>query len=313
MKQHIDRWNGGSGREFVHRLVASGRSGNGFSVSESPFGTSECGLLDLRGLRLPEKAELRRVSFAPANFCASSFKRVWFEGCDFRDSVLDSVSFQKVAEHGNSFTNCVLLKASFREAAIGYKGSRFQRCTFDRTDFSRAVFIRPEFDECAFYHCKLDEADLNGSSFNRCRFVGELRRVWFRGSFAHPNDVGRYGRPRHNNMVEVSFENASLRAVTFSNDCDLSSVFPPTDGRHALVDGWRGKLTDLELQCGSWPEHQRKAALAFASTNLVHAQTQNWSIINRDDLENEFGEETAGLIWRALAASPDSDRHSAVT
>lgn len=307
MKQLGTRWQIAAGKDFVDRLTLMGRSGNGFSVSESPFGVTEDGLLDLRGLRITEKAELRRVAFSHADFGAASWKGAWLERCTFTNAKFDGAGFQKIAEHGNEFIDCSFLKSSFREAALGYKGSSFQRCTFDGVDFNRAVFVRPEFDGCAFYHCKLDGCDLNGSSFEQCRFVGSLRNVWFRGGFAHPNDVSRYGQPRANQMTDVSFESACLRDVTFSNGCNLASVKPPTDGHHELIARWPEKLKDLQGRAQGWPSAASNAANAFAATNLVHARTQDWFILNRDDLDDEFGSEVAGLIWRSLAATPDSE------
>lgn len=304
MKKLGTRWQEGIGKEFVGRLVTVGRSGNGFSVSESPFGATAQGVLDFRGLQLSQKAELRRVSFAHSDFGASVFKGIWLERCVFSDSIFEAASFQKVAEHGSTFTNCNFLKSSFRNAVIGFRGTRFDRCTFDAVDFRETGFIRPEFDDCAFYHCKLDGCDLNGASFERCRFVGALNEVWFRGGFRHPNEVERYGQPRLNKMLNVSFESAVLREVTFSNECDLSTVHPPVDDRHALFDHWPDRLSNLQAQCASWPKNQGLAATAFATTNLVHARTQDWFLLNRDDLQNEFGEETATRIWDTLITAP---------
>lgn len=306
MKHLGTRWQEAAGKDFVDRLVFEGRSGNGLHIAESPFGTVSDGRLDLRGLRLDEKTELRRIVFSPADFGAASWKGIWLERSIFNECSFEGATFQKVADHGNLFTNCTFLKCSFREAALGYKGSRFEACTFDSTDFHRAVFIRPEFDTCTFYRCKLDRCDLNGSSFERCRFVGILREVWFRGGFAHPNDLSRYGQPRANQMTEVSFESACLRDVTFSNGCDLASVMLPSDGHHKLIAQWPEKLGNLRNVAQSWPAVASKAASAFAATNMVHARTQDWFILNSDDLTDEFGSEVADLIWQSLASSPDS-------
>lgn len=304
MKELEARWQQDAGKEFVERLASAGRSGNGHSVLESPFGATARGALDLRGLRLSERTELRRVSFAPSDFGRASFKGIWLQGCVFNDSAFDSASLQEIAEHHNTFENCNFLKASFRGAAIGYRGSRFVRCTFDAVDFRRAVFVRPEFDDCAFYHCRLDGCDLNAASFERCRFVGAINAVWFRGGFACPDDVASYGDPRPNKMTQVSFESAVLRDVTFSNRCDLSTLHAPQDGRHALVGSWPGRLSSLQQRCAAWPEDQRKAALAFATSHRVHAQTQDWFVLNRDDLHTEFGDETARRIWQAVTTDP---------
>lgn len=72
MKQLGTRWQNAAGRDFVDRLNLMGRSGDGFNVSESPFGVTDDGLLDLRGLRVAEKSVLRRVAFGPADFGAAT-------------------------------------------------------------------------------------------------------------------------------------------------------------------------------------------------------------------------------------------------
>ena len=306
MKKLDTRWQDAAGKDFVDRLISMGRSGNGYTISESPFGDTEEGILDLRGLRLSEKTRLRRVTFSPADFGSATWKGIWLERCSFSKTKFCEVSFQTVAEHGNEFIDCTFFKSSFREAAIGYKGSRFQSCSFESVIFTRAVFVRPEFDGCAFYRCKFDGCDLNGSSFERCRFVGTLRDVWFRGDFAHPNDVSRYGQPRKNRMAEVSFESACLRDVTFSNDCELKTVKLPADGHHKLITQWPSKLRNLQEQAEKWPGTIGKAATVFAVMHLVHAITQDCYILNRDDLEAQFGNEATDLIWRAIAAPADN-------
>lgn len=302
MKDFGPRWQDAAGTDFIDRLISMGRSGSGFSVSESPFGFTESGLLDLRGLRIARRIELRRVTFAPADFEDVSFEGLWFERCAFNNAKFDRANFQSISEHGNEFIGCIFLKSSFRGAAIGFRGSHFESCSFECVNFRKAVFVRPEFDGCEFYRCKFDGCDLNGSSFERCRFVGALRDVWFRGGFAHPDDVSQYGIPRVNLMAEVSFECASLRDVTFSNGCDLSSVKVPSDERHKLVGRWPEKLRSLQVQSKKWSAAARDAADVFAATNLTHARGQEWFILNRDDLEVEFGDEVADLIWKSFSS-----------
>jgi uncharacterized protein YjbI with pentapeptide repeats len=258
-------------------------------------------------LRLPEKTELRKVIFAASDFGAALWNGIWLQRCFFDKSIFDKASVQKIADHGNLFTNCTFSKASFREAVIGFKGSQFQNCTFDRVDFRRAGFIRPEFSGCIFSHCRLDGCDLNGSSFERCEFVGPLNEVWFRGGFPHPNDVSQYGDPRPNQMLDVSFEKARLRDVFFSNSCVLSSVKLPDDGRCMLVSQWQEKLVRLQNELERWPQVAKEAGCAFVSTNLVHARIQNWFIVNRDDLEAEFGSDVAIRIWSTIAMFDEQD------
>ena len=304
MKRFKTRWQEGGGKEFVDRLVYMGRSGNGFNVLESPFGMTEDGLLDFRGLCLPETAELRRVSFGPADFSASSWARVWLERSRFDRADFAGASFQVIGDHGNEFLSCRFSRTSFRGGVLGYRGSRFVSCAFDRADFSRALFVRPEFDDCEFRDCKLNGCDFNGASFERCRFMGELRDVWFRGGFALPADMSEYGVPRANRMTDVSFEGACLREATFSNGCDLSSVRIPKDGYHQLCAQWSQRLKILQEIARTWGPEARSAGSAFAAIHLVHARTQDWFILNRRDLDEEYGRDVADLIWQSLVGTP---------
>lgn len=300
MRRFKTRWQDGDGKQFVDRLVFMGRSGNGFGVSESPFGLTEAGLLDFRGLCLPETAELRRVSFGPADFGSSSWGRIWLERSRFDRADFAGASFQMIGDHGNEFLSCRFSRTSFREGVLGYRGSRYVSCAFDGADFARALFVRPEFDDCEFRDCKLNGCDFNGASFERCRFLGEVRNVWFRGGFALPDDVSSFGVPRANCMTCVDFWGACLHETTFSNGCDLSSVKLPTDGSHGLFGQWSQRLRILTESARSWSAEARVAGIGFATIHLVHARTQDWYILNRMDLDEEYGCEVAELIWQSL-------------
>ena len=307
MKHFEARWEVAAGKEFVDHLILMGHSGNGFEVTESPFGVTEDSRLDLRGFRMPGNPQLRRVTFRPTDFGAASMKRVWLERCSFSDSSFIGADFHGVKEHGSDFTNCLFTNCSFRAAAIGYRGSRFVKCVFDRVNFNRAIFVRPEFDDCVFDHCKLDGCDFNASSFEKSCFIGELYDVWFRGGFASPDDVAKHGRPRANQMVGVSFEKALLSDLTFSDGCELASVKIPLDGRYLLVERWRDKLETLRERLSDLEDAEAKLISLFVSTYSIHARTQDWMILNRDDIEDTYGQGVTNLIWQGLASTPDTD------
>lgn len=300
MKRFDSRWREGVGKCFVDALVLQGRSGNGFGVHESPFGTTEGGLLDLRGLEVPSRTQLRRVVFSPADFSGSNWGRVWLERSSFEDSVFDSSRLLSASDHGNSFSKCRFLRASFRDAKVGYLGSRYRECVFDRTDFRGAGFIRPEYDSCTFSDCRLDGVDFNGASFEFCSFSGLLTNVWFRGGFWSSYCLQEFGQPRKNRMQGVSFERACLRGATFSDGCSLETVIPPSDNRHLLVTHWLSRLLRLEAEVQSWPQPSRAQGDLFVKVSITHARNQDQFILNRDDIVSIFGAEAAELIWSSL-------------
>ena len=223
--------------------------------------------------------ELRRVTFGPADFSAASLCRFWIERCAFSGSTFGGTDLGNVSEHGSEFRDCRFVKSSFRNAHLGYRGSRFVNTIFEGVDFTRAGFLRPEFDDCVFSRCKLDGCDFNGSSFARCRFTGRLRDVWFRGGFSHQDQVSSYGQPRPNRMVDVSFEHAILQESTFSDHCDLSTVRIPADGRHALIGRWAERLKDLQEKARLWPEAATRAGDTFAGVHLAPARSQDWFLL----------------------------------
>jgi len=299
------RWESEPGRAFIDMLSRWGRSGNGYEIKESPFGmVADSGLLDVRGLTLPDLTELRRITFRSADFTGAVFKRTRLELSVFSDSSFDTCSLRSIAELGDTFENCSFRKANFRDAVLGYMGSRFRRCVFEQTDFIQTGFIRPEFDDSLFDSCRFSGADFNGGSFERCEFRGEMRGVWFRGGFPAPAIAERWGTPRPNTMTSVSFQKAKLIDATFSNQCDLSSVVPPDDGRHALFDRWPERIKAVFEQSRGWPEPCREAAEVFSTSHEGHARTQDWYLVGLDDLMNQHGKDSGQRVWQALLTSP---------
>lgn len=299
------RWSTGRALAFVENLCRWGRSGNGYEINESPFGVfPETGRLDFRGLVLPERTDLRRITFRQADFTGAVLKQAWFELSKFIEGCFDHSSLQLLTERGNSFEKCSFRGTNFRRALIGaYRGSRFVQCHFEGADFIQTGFGRPEFDECCFENCTFNGVNFNGASFERCEFCGEVRGVWFHGGFQYKSDLENYGSPRPNRMTSVSFQRARLIDVTFSDGCDLCSAIPPEDGRHKIFDRWLERIKFVFEQSRAWPEPYRKEGEAFYTSFEPHAATQNWYLIGIDALMNLHGREAGKKLWEALVAS----------
>jgi fluoroquinolone resistance protein len=304
------RWNSDAGRSFVEKLIRAGRSGNGYEIRESPFGTlNATGQLDLRGLALPERTELRRVTCSSADFAAAVFKRAWIENSAFTDSSFDNCLLQMMGEKINIFDNCTFRSANLRRAVLGYNGSRFRQCQFVRADFIQAGFIRAEFDDCYFDSCTFSGVDFWASSFVKCEFRGDLRGVWFHGEYAVPSYIEQLANARRNKMERVSFEHARLLDVTFSDQCDLSTVIPPTDGRHALLDRWPQRINSVYHRSRDWPEPCQKEGELFFKAFEAHAKKQDWYLLGIDDLVNRHGKLPGIKIWEVLISAPFNLAH----
>ena len=299
------RWNTDPGCAFVKHLEGLGRSGHGYEIRESPFGVvPETGRLDLRGFAFPEATfltDMRRLTFRFTDFTGGVLKRTHIEGSTFSDVLFDSCSLRNIAEIGNTFEKCTFRSVSLRGAVLGYRGSRFTQCHFDQADFIQAGFIRPEFDDCDFVNCTFSGIDFKAASFERCEFRGEVRGVWFRGGFPSRSLEEQWGIPRPNKMTGVSFQKAKLFELTFSDGCDLSTVVPPDDGRHALFDRWPEHVETVFEQSRAWQEPCRRQGEVFYIAFETHAKNQDWYLIGVDDVMNQFGKECGMKIWEALA------------
>jgi hypothetical protein len=146
----------------------------------------------------------------------------------------------------------------------------------------------------------LHGVDFGASSFVHCEFSGKLQSVWFRGGFPLESDIQHFGVPRKNVMASVSFEKASLWGMTFSDHCDLSTIVMPSEGSYRLYNEWHNRLERLKQEIDNWPHELQREAHIFADVYLVHAEDQDWYLLNCDEVIIDEGEELGTRIINAL-------------
>jgi len=146
----------------------------------------------------------------------------------------------------------------------------------------------------------MKDIDFDASFFDNCIFEGELNDVWFRGGFPLHSDCDRFGVPKKNEMKNVSFEKAELKDLTFSDNCDLSSVRIKNNDKYYKYNHWEKRLEFLKSEISNWEEKEKKEAEIFSDVHLVHAKSQQWYIINREDMERNYGKEVAVKIINKL-------------
>ncbi|WP_108246748.1 pentapeptide repeat-containing protein [Muricauda brasiliensis] len=275
------------------------KKGGELKKSLSPYNDID-NLTDFRGLDL-NQIKINRLRVTDADFTESSFSSSFINKSVFQNSIFGKVDFTDFSDSGNEYKACLFSRCRFQKSAIGYKGSNYVNCTFESCNFSGAVFIRGEFDNCKFLNCNLKNIDFNGSSFTNCTFEGKLEGVWFRGGYGFEQDIKEFGKPRKNKMSNVSFENATLIGVNFSNDCELSSVKLPLVGKYKLFDDWNYRLEKLSKEIENWPEQKRNEANIFVSSHLVHSKKQKWFILNIEEVIDDFGKEVTNEMIYILA------------
>ena len=298
------RWATEPAKAFIESLCRLAHSGNGYELKETPFGTVQgTERLDFRGIVFPDRTELRRVTVSNADFSSARIKLGRLTLCSFVNVCFDQSLMQNLYEYGNDFKECSFRETNLGDAILGYHGSRYTSCYFEATHFRKAGFIRAEFDDCLFDDCTFGKVDFSSSSFERCVFRGQVRDVWFRGTYPVSETLEQFANPRPNLMSHVSFKDAQLLDVTFSDHCDLSTVIPPSDGRQAVFDCWPERIRLVFEQSRSWAEPCRKEGGIFLQIFEGHAKKQDWYLIGVDALVNLFGVECGTKIWEALIAT----------
>lgn len=289
-KDLVARWqNTAENDRASERIFNICKYGGVLSMEQTPFGRLDSDLIDFRGYPA-HSIVLNSVTVKDVDLSYADFSNSWMEANRFENCFFDKTDFTDSSDHANTFDQCVFLKCKFRLAVLGYNGSRFRNCIFKECGFQKTIFIRAEFVDTDFFNCRLNGVDFNASSFENCKFEGILENVWFRGTFPSELQLREFGQPKSNKMENVSFENADLRDLTFSNGCDLSTVTIKKNGRYFKFDNWYKRLQFLSNEIELWDdESQRNEAEKFLKITMVHAPTQDWEILNLDDWEKYCG------------------------
>lgn len=219
----------------------------------------------------------------------------WLKNKTFRNCIFNGCNFKDMADHGNVFDSCVFEKVDFRYSILGYDNSKYTNCIFKKVKFGS--FIKTIFENCIFEDCYLDGIDFNASSFSRVSFSGYLCNVWFRGHFPTCSQEKEFGRSIGNKMTEVSFKEASLHDIDFSNDCKLSSIRLPDNGLYAYYGEWRKQLKQI-TEDSQDNIHTKKEGILFNQIYSVRARTQDEYILNIDDLRKEYSQSFIELLLK---------------
>lgn len=299
-KKFENRWIGSlTAKTALKDIMQLFKHGGNIKNENSPFNILNNKLLDFRGLQL-NNIKISNANIINSDLSYSNFKFTRIEHSTFNNVIFERVEFCEFSDYGNQFINCHFGKCKFKGSVIGYEGTKFINCSFVNSNFEKTLFIRGEFLNCIFNACRLNRLDFNASSFENCIFYGKLDNVWFRGGYPFHSDIKEFGLAKKNQMKNVSFEKADLIDVTFSNECDLSSIIVPNNGKYFVFNNWDQRLLKLKNSVTNWPEKQKKEAEIFANSYLVHSKTQDWYIINTDDVVRYCGEDLATKIINEL-------------
>ena len=100
-------------------------------------------------------------------------------------------------------------------------------------------------------------------------------------------------------MLNVSFEDAILHDVTFSDDCDLSTVLFPKQGMYLFFDNWDEQL-NMIMNEGTANQSMtiKNDIVSFVEIHKVHSANQKYYILNVVDLLKEYDNKVVEIITK---------------
>lgn len=206
--------------------------------SNSPFGLTENGLHDFRGLNVIfENQHNISQAFAVKNvdFSGSEWKniRLWadnngnapvFENAKFTDAQFYDCTMKEVQYLSCDFDNTSLKYVQFSDCI-------FKDCQFHlkKSKVTKLTFYNAKLIENCQFLGELCHISFNASNFKNCQFLGTLYLCRFQGlgnKFLEYGKKNLYCPPEkvENRMENVNFSQAELKECLFDAYCYLDKV-----------------------------------------------------------------------------------------
>ena len=309
----VQRWQTKEGQRWRKRVIRYLQKGK--NLSKLPFLQHHQGRWDLRGMDFsrrpwhrftteveitPEykapftfafggKYTFKRASFRDIDFSYANLGQAYLERCHFENILFHHANYIGVFDSHCTFHRVDFYKADMRHATLGLRGARYEGVSFRKADIRRVSCYQGYFINCDFSEARIEEVNFNASHFINCTFKGPLRKVWFRGYYASPEDEKIFGRTEPNPMENVDFSEATLWDVMFSDGCDLSKVIIPQDREHFLFHHWPQVLSKAKEEVErNWEGAFKEEALGLLDVHAEVAQSQDMYIIHRRDFEHPY-------------------------
>lgn len=146
------------------------------NLSVSPFGTTENGLLDFRGIKLESGLD--------KNYAQTYELPVSLHRADFSGSTWTCFTISSTMDDDEicSITDCVFDESKFHNG-LAYRVENIRNCSFHACVFKYCVYFNT-IENCTFTGMKKSNTKLRFlcDSIKNCLFEGEMRKLKFWGS-----------------------------------------------------------------------------------------------------------------------------------
>jgi fluoroquinolone resistance protein len=269
------RWTGSAPQ--VESLLAGDR------VS-SPFGLTDEGLEDFRGIDLPQNVRPVDIHLNRYDFSYLSAKRLIFANSILADCRFDSSQFA-LGDFESCFRGVTFVRAKLKGSALGANGTRYIECDFSRTDLTGMTGLGGHFQNCLFDMTKFKNAVVGGGSFESCRFAGKIEGVIF-------------GSRSGTQILNCDFTKASFTDCTF-NDTRFVSCEASDDT--LIIRKWASVLTQFKLTVPQVSDPE----VRNASQRLIRVWEQRLdltpeNIVDLADLTKQLGPDIGQAVFRLL-------------
>jgi uncharacterized protein YjbI with pentapeptide repeats len=265
----------------------------------SPFGTTANHLQDYRDAPLSRLELIEDLEISDGDFSGANLRHLRIAVCSFKNCVFDRAVLSQCVIRASKFEACRFRKTDFRLAQIGTSGTIFNRCIFEGVQTARMGFGNAIFNETEFRGEDWKHVDFNASGFSGCSFSGALTGITFRRNYRFPTERQLRGEPKKMGLHDVSFENAELFWVGFTNNCPLTGVKLPRSGSAFMCS------TETLLKCADQTiqgeTFDKNAGVAkFFNIVRVHSGTQREQVVSRNDIVRCCGVVTGAQLYEAL-------------
>jgi uncharacterized protein YjbI with pentapeptide repeats len=265
----------------------------------SPFGVTADGCQDYRGAPISHVQGAEGLLVEGCDFSDASFRNLRMAGCSFKNSIFDSADMSHISIRSSEFANCRFQKTDLKLAQVGITGSKFNRCIFEHVRVARAGFHNPVFEDMVFDGPDWRSVDFRASGFWNCAFKGDVRGVVFRGDYQLPVEREINGPPGRTGLHNVSFADAELFWVGFTNGCLLVDITLPRSGSAFICNvspllNFEHNLTSL------YPAEVAERAAKYFEIVRVYAPLQPVQIVSRNDLVDRVGPDNGPKLFELL-------------
>jgi uncharacterized protein YjbI with pentapeptide repeats len=252
--------------------------------SRLPFGHSDEGLADLRGIPLSgfcrfDGIKLSRVDFS--NMEAAS--RLIFANSTLEDCKFDR-SRARWGDMASSIKRTSFIGAKFKGSGFA---STYEDCDFSKADLSGSSCTSPTFSECKLARTKLDNSVLTGCFFVNCVLAGKVKGVLF-------------GTRIGGQMKGCDLREASFVDCTFSNFHFESCV---TSNNTIIFSNWSQTVDEFakRLEAVSDPKI-RDECRTWLSVWQDRSSATPANLVDRQDWESRDGERVAAEVFGIFRA-----------